>query len=398
MKGNKKGVVLMIVISTAALLALIVQQMSFDTHVEFQSGAGRFQALKAYHAARSGVKLALLRLMLYKKIIGYVQKEKNSPQKKAVLSQIEPELNFIWNQPLRWPPAADPDDSPFKKEEIQSIKEESLLNANISFETFILNEGAKLNLSYLGFPDISVREWTQSVLLNLLFNLRQKHSWVAENYSENDLQDITERVASLFDLSSSFSDGYYPKKGALMDLDDLLSIDKMQPELAEFLSPYVTLFGEGLSLSLADPLLLASLHENLREQDFEEAFKEEPQEQVFATKDQTKTFFQNRGLHFMIDSYFNEKADEIDLSDLVFNFDAPQNFRIISRARIGGAERGITAVFYDPLLILRQSRQLSLRKIQRIKKPLSPKRFKELEPYTPKYRVSPFLILWKDIN
>ena len=392
---KERGVVLMIVMTTIAFLVVIVQQMGFDSHVELKNGVSQYHSFKAYTSAKSGLKLAVFRILIYKKIQESLKKNPNNLPA-GLIDQIQPRLNQLWKEPLIWPLVVEEDANVFQKEDIEKQIESSFFGKEAAYQTVVESEGAKLDLNDLSSPDFYVREWAKKTLFNLLIQLRSRHPWIEKTYSENQIQSTVDSIALLFDPSSLFSASYYPPKTTLMNIRDLIFADGVREELIEFLKPYVTLFGEeGLQLRFADPLLLQSLHKDINH-DWEETFENNPQELLFANAKTTKDFFQNFTL--IVDDYFTNTPP---LSQLIFNFDAPQNFKITSYGKSGSQSRGLSAVLYDPLVIHRSFHLFELRKKQKYKADTSiftKQELEDIKKYSEKHEISPFIIHWNNIN
>ena len=378
----KRGIVLMVVLSAIAFLVVVVQQMGFDSHLEFQNGVSQYHSLKAYHSAQSGLKLALLKVLIYKQI-HLSAKESNKD-----LSLIEPQLNLIWQIPVQWPQELENEEDP--------KPDESLFDRHTSYQSFTTAEGAKLDINELGSPISFVREWTKEMFFNLLINLRNQHSWLSEKYSENELKQIADETALLFNPASLSSVTYYPSKTALMDINDLIFVSGITEELLEFLKPYITLFGEGgIHLQFADKMILKSLHKNINDQMIEDISPALEEKQNLWTHTNSREFFTEQGLDFLLDHYFTSNFDELSLAELVFNFDTPQNFKITSFGASHGVSRGIEAIIYDPSVIWRSSKLLNLQKDKKYRPDVTNKK---QSSSLPELHVSPFIIHWKDIN
>ena len=190
---HKKGMVLMIVLTTITLLIVIVQQIAFDTQVEYKNGVSNYRSLRAYYSAKSGVELALLKILTYRKIHELL-KGKNiesllGPEGSSLIRQY---TDQIWQQPFSWPPALPEDLSDIRKGEVQDIIQESLMD--LSYTVQIAPEGSRINLNDMASPMPPVRQWTQNTFYNLLVHLRNQNKWLMEKYSVNDLREIQQNI------------------------------------------------------------------------------------------------------------------------------------------------------------------------------------------------------------
>ena len=360
---NKKGAVLIVVITAIVFLAIIVQQIGFDSYVEFKNGIGRYHSLKAYYSAKSGLELSLLKVLLYKKIKHETKKLGENPMIESITGALNTQLNTLWIEPSRWPylPPEDLDD--IRKTELQNITQESLFD-EASYSAYVENEGAKLDINALASPHPEVRKWAQETLYNLLSQIRNKNEAIEEKYSENDLQQIIQNTADAFNPAQDFFSEVMPQ-GAIMDIQDLKLIEGLEPDLIHPLLPYITLYGEeGVYLQFASAFLIESLHERLDEKTALEIFKAIREQNLsFSNFKEAENFFTSLGLDFMLEKYFTQNDSTLTLARLVFNFDAmPKNFRITSFGFFGDIERSLTAVLYDPTLISRSFKLFEAKK------------------------------------
>ncbi len=391
---NKKGMVMMIVLSTVALLLIIVQEMAFNSQVELRNGAAHYHRLRAYHAAKSGLQMALLKILIYKK----AQKLLNTnPSYQSFIKQAQPYLNLLWLQPENFPPALFEDLPDIKKNRIKEKINLSLMK-NVSYSTQIENEGSKLDLNGMISPNPFIRKWTQQTLYYLLINLRNKHSWLSSKYSKNDMQKITEDILNSLSPthpSSLVNKHLYP---ALLDLNDLKAIDSVNSEIIEFIRPYVTLYGDyGFNPAFAHPFLLKSLGENVTDDMVNKLLKRMPEEHIDQI-DTYKSLFNEVGMSYVNDYYFSPGAGRPLMAHLIFNTDAPQNFKIISKGVSNTFIKSIEAIVYDP-------EQTLLRAFR-----IFEKQKKEGDNFPPSkinlgssstdmdFKITPFIIYWKDIN
>ncbi|MDE0518871.1 MAG: hypothetical protein OXH36_04885, partial [Bdellovibrionales bacterium] len=54
-KSSKKGMALIMVLSTIVFVILIIQETVFDTQVEYRSAIAELNSLRAYYAAKAGM-------------------------------------------------------------------------------------------------------------------------------------------------------------------------------------------------------------------------------------------------------------------------------------------------------------------------------------------------------
>lgn len=139
---NQQGVALMVVLSSIALLTLLMYAFQFETtfnQVRSYNIQDRFQAKLN---AESGLQLSLLRLEIYKEAINQLQQNKDL--KKFVSASV---LNEIWSTPLIFPIPKGLDTSFMDLSVIEKFQEQSWIEGQMQMSVESL--GSKINLNLL---------------------------------------------------------------------------------------------------------------------------------------------------------------------------------------------------------------------------------------------------------
>ena len=399
---RRRGIALMITLTTITVLIAILQQVAFDSRVEFESGAAQYHSLKAYHAAKSGIELALLKTLIYKKIVDYLKEKSKNPQLAPIIKQYESYTHLIWSQPLIWPPITPIDATEVKKAEMKTKISESSFQ-KISYKTEVIPEVAKLNLMDIVSPTSKeVRDWAKDVFYNLLINIREKNQWFQDNYSINNLRELIVEVEKMLNPSiwNTTTQTY-----SIHQLDDLKHIENINPEWVEWIRPYVTLYSEGgIHIQFTDPLTLQSLHSSLTDEQVQKMIKQKQEEEIYLSSfDQMKLFFTQNGADGVIQVY---EEGESPLKDFVLSFNPPQIFKIKSQGISGNVSRQIEVVLYDSKHIFEKTYKAMnyIKEKTNYSKPTKendPVRFRNnaINHDRPlSLKTSPFIIHWKDIN
>ncbi|MDE0151197.1 MAG: type II secretion system protein GspK [Bdellovibrionales bacterium] len=403
---QKRGMVLMVVLTTITLMIVIVQQIAFDTQVEYKNGASHYHSLRAYHAAKSGVELALLKIMTYRKIHQLLDNRNLEsvlgPQGKELVRQY---TDQIWQAPFAWPPVMPPDLSDIRQGEVQDLIGKSLLD--MSYNVQITAENSRINLNDMVSPIPQVREWTRNIFYNLLIHLRNQHVWLQEKHSVNDMRDIQQNIIQ------AIQDPSHSLGRPLTHFSELEKIEGISPELIEWIRPYISFYAiGGIHLQYANPMIMQSLHENI-EKDMAEQLvtrrdntdQQEENPWVLSEFNQVESLWANQNLNFLIPAYKQDRDNEPALHTVVFNYDAPQNFRITSRGTSGQNFHVIEAVFYDPhstfKRIFNQMTELKSKSGYRALQKGDPgyqEMMYESDTMVGNPMTSPFIIYWKDVN
>ncbi len=405
---RQRGVVLMVVLTTIVFLVIIAQQTAFDTSVEFKNGVSHFHGLKAYYAAKSGLELTLLKILIYKKTLNFINAQsQNNTAIQSLISQAQSQLYLLWKPPSLWPPLLSEDISEVRKSEVQEMLQDSFFT-DVSYEIRVENESSKFNINDLASPHLSIRTWAQQVFNNLLLNLRNQEPWLGDQYSEQELKEILNEIQRRLNPSSSYTQNQTPLNRRLMNINELLLIEGTRPELIELLRPYITVYSStGVHLQFMKKLLIQSLSNSINQTQAENISQqldiENNEQEIFISNlNQAQTLFEQEGLNFMKNEYSNINPNTPEIGELVFNFDAPQNFQIISRGSSGSVSKNILAVVHDPYYSI--ERVFELMNLHKEKSGYQPSGGPPSRQDIGQSRLNiyfsstPFIIEWKDIN
>jgi hypothetical protein len=100
---DKKGVALFIVLSAMATLAIFVGEITYTAQVNQKLAYDRLDQIKAHSLAKSGLRLALLRIRAYaelKKTLGEMNKKTGGAASAAMPKSV---MEKIWNEPITIP-------------------------------------------------------------------------------------------------------------------------------------------------------------------------------------------------------------------------------------------------------------------------------------------------------
>ncbi|MCB0411551.1 MAG: hypothetical protein KDD22_03445, partial [Bdellovibrionales bacterium] len=92
---NNRGMALLMALMAVMLMTFIAMEVSYDTNVEYLIASQQVNRLKAYYAARAGVEISLLRIVIYKQIMATW-----GPS----LGENKTLLDPVWSMPFMWPP------------------------------------------------------------------------------------------------------------------------------------------------------------------------------------------------------------------------------------------------------------------------------------------------------
>ena len=391
----------MVTLTTIVLLIVILQQIAFDSKIEYESGASYYHSFRAYHASKSGIELALFKILIYKKVISYLNNKSQDSALTPFINQYYKYAHWIWNQPLIWPIKISPDLSEARQSELQDKIEKSLFQT--SYQTKIEAESSKLNLMDIVHPaSEDIRNWAKATFYNLIVNTREKSRWFQDNYSINEIQELIEEVEKMLHpaIWNKMTQTY-----SIHQLDDLKHIENKNPEWIEWIRPYVTLYSEGgLNAQWAESLILQSLHNSMTDEKAQSMIDQKIEDDIYISDFKSlKQFFVENEMESAMLPYEDQ---ELPLKDLVFNFAPPQIFKIISIGESSNISHKTEVILYDSEHIIHRTYKLmnQVKEKTDYEKPTlqsDPVRYrnnatKHDEPLS--IKTSPFIIHWKDIN
>lgn len=342
---NQKGIAILMAVFCTVLILYIVNEVTYETNVEYLIHAQSVNRLKAYYAARSGVELSLLRIKVYKK----AQKQFGSQ-----LGAQAGILNLIWSFPLGWPPVLPTEASGVEKENVADKVKEAQMDA--SFNATIFDEGSKIDINDLASPSKEIAEITKKQLLKIFEQkIEAEPEWQrahpdfrAEELINNiidwvdaDKQSLNNGDERQFYKNIPDDVSTYPPNRAFRTLPELRMVAGMKEEYYDLLEPRVTVFGaKAINPNSASKDVLKSLDSSITDEIVTEVIKRRDDMQAGG-------FFSNANEFW---EFINSKGGRVSAEvqkDTPLIFDAVTNFSIRSVGEYNGAIREINAVVFD---------------------------------------------------
>ncbi|MDE0118531.1 MAG: type II secretion system protein GspK [Bdellovibrionales bacterium] len=353
-KSSKKGMALIMVLSTIIFVILVIQETVFETQVEYRSAIAELNSLRAYYAAKSGMEVNILRIKSYTKII-------NSYDNKTI-NQFRPYINLIWRLPFQWPPSIPKELDSITAEEVSKISDGSFMQAQ--FTTLIEPESSKIDINDLASPIPSLRVWTHNVLSNLIALLRINNKKLDDALSEQDINNILNNIKDWADPDTRQSERNtpeshlydqtgLPRNRSFVSIEELRQVAGISDILYTTLKPFITIYGEkGLSVNTSSNthLIQALLGAPLElAQEINELISH-PINPVIFTKKTFFDFLNEKGFSELNQHLIppdNPQRNQKDQHISYLIFDAPYNFRMQSTGFAGNSQRTLTAIYFD---------------------------------------------------
>lgn len=343
---SQKGVALLIALFAMTLMTFIAVEVSYDTSVDYVVAAQQVNRIRAYYAAKSGLEVSLLRIMLYKQVMASVGDSLGTN-----VGMLDP----IWSFPFMWPPtAAAASMNEVDKDMMLSTVKEALMQAQ--YTTTISPEGGKLDINDLGSEVKSLKKATIEQVLRIFQTEVQNNEEFRKKYSGFRFEELVNNIADYVDEdkeglnggdeSAGYSDLdekdiQMPPNRPFRTLDELHQVAKMNDDFYNLLAPRVTVFGtKGININYANKDLLMALDVSMTS---------EAADKIIARRTDPKIggrFKDDQDLFGYIRPFgVNVKA--IEDSKIPLLYDIEYNFRIVSTGFSANVKREITAVTYD---------------------------------------------------
>ncbi len=340
---NQKGVALLITLFAMMMMIFVAMEVSYDSNVEYVVAAQQVNRLKAYYAAKSGVEISLLRIMIYKKVMGSVGKN---------LGANSAMLDPIWQLPLSWPPMLPDEMSSVDKDAIQSAVSESSLDAQ--YLATIDSEGGRIDLSDLGSPIKNLAEATRAQVLKAFESEMEQNEEFAKKYRGHNFEEFVNHLMDWVDEDTESRNGgdersYYsdiqndfiPPNQPFKTVEELHMVRGMNEDFFEILSRSFTIYGtKGINVNYASQEVLRAMDPTMTEEAVQKIVsrRSNPAEGgPFASEDDFLNFAQSQGVN----------RQSIEASKIPILVDPEYNFRIRSTGKFSNVVREITVITYD---------------------------------------------------
>lgn len=239
---KKKGVALIMAISSLMLMVYIATEVSRDSLVEYIVNTQELNRIKTYYAARSGMQVALLRVKIFQQV--------SRLQLPPGFSRYTDE---IWKFQFSWPLPISAEMSSIDKDAMQETTQESFMDA--SYTQTIEDEGTKIDLNDLVSPSKTLQQVTKSQILNIFQQKIEDDDTFRNDHQNTRFDELVNHIIDWMSDSttgagggdkrqafSSLGDGYPPNRG-FRTLDELRLVPGMTDEFFNLLAPKITIYG-----------------------------------------------------------------------------------------------------------------------------------------------------------
>jgi len=335
---NQKGVALILVISSIAMLTIMMVEFTFGSQVNLRISKNFQNALKAQALARSGIYFALLELKVYKTL-------KDNPMVKQIPGFQESMLDQIWQFGFIYPPIATKKTTFGKERILEEMTQKSKIDGKIYVT--IQDESSKINLNDL--ENIQYRAATLGQLDSLFENKKATDEEFLQAYKDLPFTDLINNIIDWIDKDTSRVGGgdeesyysrlptpYRSKNAPLDTLSELSLIEGFNDDtIFNLLLPFVTVYPtEGVNVNTAETTMLLTLSPELTAEDVQKIVEHRQKSGGFKTPQEFEDYCKNTLL----------KSADFNKNPKVRLTTSSHVFSLESKGEVGGATQIVRAV------------------------------------------------------
>lgn len=336
MKKNK-GIALILVISTLALLSIMMVEFTSGSQMNFRIANNFKNAAKARDLARSGIHFALLELKVFKMI-------KDNPLVKQIPGFNEGMLDLLWQFGFIYPPVSTKKATFGAEKAIKELAEVSKIDGKIRVD--ITDESAKIDLNALLKSEN--RAGISRQLENIFEIKKSSDEEFLEKYRDLRFPELVEHIVDWIDKDNEKTGGgseenyygrlpapYKPKNAPLDTVSELQMIEGFDNhEIFDLLLPYVTVYPtEGVNVNTADASMLLSISSELTDEDVKKIIEHRATAR-FKKSEEFEEFCKNTLL----------KSADFNRNPRVPLSTTSVIFSLVSTAEVRGAQQSVRAV------------------------------------------------------
>ncbi len=344
--SQQKGMALILALFTVLIVAFLATEITKETVLEYQISNSEIKRIRAYYAAKSGVDISLLRIQLYQTILAHFGKQIGDNSHIA---------DLIWNFPFTWPITLPDELNEVDKSEINALTSESFFGTNTGYLSTIESEAGKIDINDLVSLSAPLAKATRSSLKQLIENQLNTNQDFEAKHQNLNVDELLDNIKDWIDeddqaeqggLESQMydnTDGELNLNRPFKTLKELKMVSGMTPELFEFLSSQVTIYGlKGININKATKEVLQSIDIQITDEIADEILthRSDPDIGPFKNKKGFFDYLQSIGINTE-----NFNPDEVPLY-----YQRDYNFKIKSIGFHGKSNkytREIIAIVYD---------------------------------------------------
>lgn len=328
-------------------MIFIATEVSYDTSVEYVMARQKVNILKARYAAKAGVEISLLRIVIYKKVVAGISNAMSPEQAQPLMSLLDP----IWQMPFTWPPVLPDQMTGTDKSNVDEIVKVSPMDAQ--YLATIYSEGGKIDINDLSSVSKQIQKVTAQQILNIFKTEVLNNEKFSAKYRDTRFEELVNNIIDWEDENSESLNGgderdkykirsdFLPPNAPFKTIKELNMVAGMNEDFFNLLSQRVTLFGtKGVNVNYANEEVISSLDPSIKGDILNALIKRR-------TDPNEGGLYRNEDDFFQYATRFGANVEAIKKSGIPLLFGPEYNFRIISTGEYGKVKVEITAITYD---------------------------------------------------
>lgn len=348
LKSSQSGVALLMAVVTLSLLIFIALEVQYDTTVDYVVSRQQVDRVRAYYAAKSGIELSLLRIMVYKQAVAAMGKAVGGN-----LSMLDP----IWQFPFMWPPTlAIPGSNvtEVEKSQLNDTVKESIMDTQ--YTTSISPEGGHIDINDLGSDIKGFKKLMKDQVLRIFKSQLEQDESFRHKYAGYNFDELVNNISDYIDEDSEGQNGgdesagyrdvndpelKMPPNRPLRTLDELHQVAGMTDDFYNLLASRVTVFGtKGVNINYASKEVLMALDPSMKSELVDKAIERRSNPKIGGP-------FKDDGDFFAFIGPLGADVKAMKEAKMPLLYDVEFNFRVVSTGFSSNVKRVITVVTYD---------------------------------------------------
>lgn len=294
---NKKGIALILVISSISMLAIMMVELTFGSQLNFRIAKNFQNAAKARALAQSGVYFALIELKVSKNI-------KDNPAVKQIPGFSEGFVDKIWQFGFLYPPIASTKSTFGSQKAITELVETSKIDGKITAQIF--DESSKINLNDLA--QIQNRAAISQQLEMIFEDKKKSDEEFFQKYRDLSIKSLINNIVDWIDKDRDRIEGgdennYYdrlkkPYKSKNAPFDTISELGLIEgfenDDILDLFLPYITVYQTvGINVNSANAELLRTISPELTPEDTTQIIEKRETEGYFKSTQEFEDFCKN---------------------------------------------------------------------------------------------------------
>ncbi len=354
---NKKGMALLLVMTSIAIIAVIMLELGSTTRVTNSMASNYRDEVTSEYLAKSSLNVALLRIAIANKVKTFEMGGITIPS--SVTSLIIT-LPFIFPPPpeiLSLGATSEEGLDLGLKTMLEKIKKDTNISKVGYFDQNISSTDALININAVPLNEESVERFKEQMKSHYISKIQEDESF-GYRHPVQDFERVIDNIIDWIDPDFTSRNGgdenvyydkknppYRPRNSAMPTLSELHMIDGMDDELFDFITPMITVFsGAGINVNRADKEMWRTIEGKFSDEEIKLLLEKIQLEGGFTSEQELKTWI---GQNTTIPS-----AD-FNLLKVPLSFE-DENYRIVATGYSGKVSKKIVCYVseaYSKLLL-----------------------------------------------